>query len=161
MITTIAGQTLLDVAIKNSGSAFALFDYAVENGLSLNEELVPGQKLNEISKTEFEPDLFDLIFEDYKETKNQVIVSAGQNLLDVAIHQTGSVFSFFEMALKNGVSLNDELVPGQKIEVFQTVYSNVDFVNFFKSKGLRIATGYPNLKDLHLYELPGEFPYSF
>lgn len=161
MITVVAGQTLLDIAVKNSGSAFALFDYAIENELSLNNVMSSGQQVKEISKVEFEPDLFDLIFENYKKPNEQAVISAGQNLLDVAIQQTGSVFSVFDIAFKNGVSLHNELLPGQKIEVVQTEHSNVDLVSFFKSKGLRIATGYPNTNDLHQYELPGEFPYSF
>lgn len=39
----LSGQSLLDLAILLAGSAEAAFDLALENGMSLTDEVAPGQ----------------------------------------------------------------------------------------------------------------------
>ena len=41
------GQCLVDMAIQNNGNALAIFDIALINGISLTEDIVPGQELKE------------------------------------------------------------------------------------------------------------------
>jgi hypothetical protein len=40
------GQSLLDIAIQHCGTAESVYDLAIANGLSITDELVPGQLLN-------------------------------------------------------------------------------------------------------------------
>ena len=46
MITVFSNQSLIDIAIQESGSALAVIDWAVANGLSITEPLVPGKQLH-------------------------------------------------------------------------------------------------------------------
>ena len=41
----LSGQTLFDIAIQSCGSAEAAFKLAVLNGMSVTDDLVPGQEL--------------------------------------------------------------------------------------------------------------------
>ena len=41
----LSGQTLFDIAIQSCGSAEAAFELAVLNGMSVTDDLVPGQEL--------------------------------------------------------------------------------------------------------------------
>jgi len=41
----LSGQTLFDIAIQSCGSAQAAFKLAVLNGMSVTDDLVPGQEL--------------------------------------------------------------------------------------------------------------------
>jgi hypothetical protein len=41
----IEGQTFLDIVIQSRGSIEAMFDVAVDNGVSITEVLFPGQKI--------------------------------------------------------------------------------------------------------------------
>ena len=41
------GQCLVDMAIQYNGNALAIFDIALINGISLTEDIVPGQELKE------------------------------------------------------------------------------------------------------------------
>lgn len=49
-VTVLAGQTLTDIAMQVYGSAEGVFLLATENGLSVTEEIHPGQVLT------YEPD---------------------------------------------------------------------------------------------------------
>lgn len=44
-ITVLTGQTIIDVAIQVYGSMEGVFALAQENGLSVTENLIPGQTL--------------------------------------------------------------------------------------------------------------------
>lgn len=44
-VTILHNQSLLDIAIQHTGSVENAFAIAVENGLSVSSELVPGAKL--------------------------------------------------------------------------------------------------------------------
>ena len=41
------GQCLVDMAIQYNGNALAIFDIALIHGISLTEDIVPGQELKE------------------------------------------------------------------------------------------------------------------
>lgn len=45
MIYAIENQSLFDVAIQESGSVMAAFDWALKNGNSITDELEPGLQL--------------------------------------------------------------------------------------------------------------------
>ena len=45
-ITVLSGQSLIDIALMVTGSAEGAFLLALENDLSVTDELVPGTKLN-------------------------------------------------------------------------------------------------------------------
>ncbi len=65
-------------------------------------------------------------------------VSDKQNILDVAIERLGSVESAFKLAMKNSLSITDELLPGQSLEL--TDVANGDVANYFSDKGIVPAT---------------------
>jgi hypothetical protein len=41
----LSNQSLLDIAVQESGSALAGFDWAIANNVSITDDLMPGQKL--------------------------------------------------------------------------------------------------------------------
>lgn len=65
-----------------------------------------------------------------------------QSIFDIAIQNNGNVISAFELAIENGLSLTDELIPGQTIEVTTSPLIDIDLVDFFKGKKLLIATAF-------------------
>lgn len=65
-----------------------------------------------------------------------------QTLIDVAIQYNGFITNAFELALKNRLSVTDELIPGQTIEVPVSNLIDTELVSFFKSKKQIIATGF-------------------
>lgn len=44
--TIAPGQTLLDIAIQHAGDASAMLAIALENGMAVTDDLVPGQTIN-------------------------------------------------------------------------------------------------------------------
>lgn len=72
-----------------------------------------------------------------------ITVLSNQSLLDIAIQEDGNVLAAFEWALANGISITEELVPGQKLFVPSSVNRDNDIAQYFKSKTQNIATSYP------------------
>lgn len=70
-----------------------------------------------------------------------IYVIENQSVLDVAIQEDGSVMAAFEWALKNGLSITDDLAPGQKLSVPISSFRNADVANYFKGRKQNIATG--------------------
>ncbi len=77
-----------------------------------------------------------------------VRVSERQNLLDVAIQESGSILAAFDLAVANDISVTDDLTAGQ---VLQTVdIYNADVFNYYTQKNLKPATGFSS------FGTPGE-----
>lgn len=67
---------------------------------------------------------------------------SNQSLLDIAIQEDGNILAVFEWALANGISITEELVPGQKLIVPSSLNRDNDIAQYFKSKTQNIATSY-------------------
>lgn len=71
-----------------------------------------------------------------------ITVIENQSFLDVAIQESGSVLSAFELALSNGFSITDELIPGQQLTETNSAFRNNEVANYFKGKNQMVATGF-------------------
>ena len=71
----------------------------------------------------------------------KVIVLNNQSLIDVAIQHTGTIENAFKIAVANGLSLTDDLEPGEQLIIPEDVEMNSDVVNYFSAKGIQPATG--------------------
>lgn len=69
-----------------------------------------------------------------------ITVIENQSFLDVAIQEGGSVLTAFELALSNGFSITDELIPGQQLTDTNSEFRNNEVANYFKGKNQMIAT---------------------
>lgn len=161
-MTNAGNISLLEFVTNNTGSAFSLISYAANNEIEINSNLLPGQILKQISFEELEPDNFKELFLQLFKPKNEVMVIQGQSLIDLAINQLGSALSIIELAIENKIAVDDLLKVGKKIIIPITETNEV--VNYFKASNQLIATyktqeSEPVIK--LIYELPGEFPYSF
>lgn len=65
-----------------------------------------------------------------------------QSLFDVAIQESGSILVAFDWALKNGLSLTEDLAPGQQLTSPNSDFINADVAGYFKGKKQMIATGF-------------------
>lgn len=65
-----------------------------------------------------------------------------QSLLDIAIQNNGTLTSAFELALENGLSITEELTPGDNIKVPESNLIETTIVSFFQRKGQIIATAF-------------------
>lgn len=64
-------------------------------------------------------------------------VVANQSLFDVAIQENGNVFSVFEWALKNDISITDILLPGTELTPPDIIVNqDRDKVNYFKGRSI-------------------------
>jgi hypothetical protein len=88
-----------------------------------------------------------------------VTVIGNQSLLDIAIQEYGSALSIVDLALANSISITEKLVPGQKLVLPISSYTNSDIVNYFKGKNQKIATVNMSTETVvPNYLLPNIFP---
>lgn len=72
----------------------------------------------------------------------QTKVLHNQSLLDIAVQEDGSAMAAFEWALKNALSITDELAPGQELLAPFSEFRNNDVADYFKGKNQMVATGF-------------------
>ena len=181
-------QSLFDVAIQRLGSTEAVFELALLNGLSITDELAAGNVINL-------PEAWNKSVADYFKNKNlvpatfqesassqseniQVIywtndldektgmrVSDRQSMFDVAMQTSGSFEAVFELALLNGISITDELVAGQLLQLPAVL--NSDNVNYYALKkivpetvGTEIDESLPVLEGIGYWAIGVDFVVS-
>lgn len=62
-----------------------------------------------------------------------------QTLMDIAIQEKGTVLAVFEMAVLNGLSITDDLVPGNLID-YDVSIEDIEIKAFFKRNNIYPAT---------------------
>ncbi|MXV37668.1 hypothetical protein GO491_03085 [Flavobacteriaceae bacterium Ap0902] len=63
-----------------------------------------------------------------------------QSTLDVMLQHTGSLESIFDVAVVNDLSITDDLVPGQSLEIPTDVVKDSDILNYYTAKQVQPAT---------------------
>lgn len=64
----------------------------------------------------------------------EVTVIDRQNPLDIAIQEYGDVSAAFQIALANGISITDELIPGETLEITENPeLIDPDVLNYYQT----------------------------
>lgn len=163
-VTTISGQTLADIALRETGTVETMFDIADLNDLNVSDELIAGNEIKvpvEVSDKavaeffrakEFYPaagyDMAELIplsgvevIEVIIPKPTDIYVIERQTLADLAIQIFGNVEFMFDIAELNNLSVSDYLTPGMKLKL-PAIISENDNNLFYKSNRLYPASGW-------------------
>lgn len=70
----------------------------------------------------------------------QITALNNQTLLDIAIRHCGTVEAVADIAILNNISITDDLIPGQLIELPSKDYGSQEVVNFFEVNKIDPAT---------------------
>ena len=70
----------------------------------------------------------------------RITVLHNQTFLDLAIQYTGLVENSFDIAVYNGFSITDSLLPGTEIEIPEEIEKDQDVIGYFSSRNLQPAT---------------------
>jgi hypothetical protein len=68
-------------------------------------------------------------------------VLQGQGVIDIAIQECGSLESIFDVALKNGISITDELSVAQEVSIPEK--TDPDIASHYRNRMIRPRT-YPS-----------------
>lgn len=69
-----------------------------------------------------------------------IIALHNQTVLDVAIRHCGTVEAVADITILNNISITDDLVPGQLIELPSKDYGNQEVINYFSANKIDPAT---------------------
>ena len=163
MIVVTDNQSLIDIAIQQTGSALAVFDYSVINEVSITDILTAGNHIKEVPKKEYESfDFYELNKKYFKPRSLEITVIQNQSLMDIAVQNDGCVLAVFDYAIANGISITDGLDPGQKLKMpISEEFRYNDLASYFKSNNTFISTYQKETTNILEYLFPGEFPFSF
>lgn len=70
----------------------------------------------------------------------KIVVLNNQTLLDIAIRYYGTVEAVLAIAILNGISITEELVPGQTLQLPNTDFGFKEVVAFFEVNKIQPAT---------------------
>lgn len=70
----------------------------------------------------------------------RVTIHSRQSLLDVAVRECGSFEAAFTLAVRNGLSMTDDLVAGQELEYISEEVTNKRIVALLAARGVKPAT---------------------
>lgn len=105
-------SSFIEYAIAQYGNIEAAFDMAFSNGLSVDS--VPVLNSN-VSVPVLEIRKKQTIFNrSLKPVSKYVKAGGDQALIDLAIQEAGTVEGLFEVAFLNGLSITDDLIPGNE-----------------------------------------------
>lgn len=68
----------------------------------------------------------------------EVIVEDGQCLVDIAIQETGSMESVFDIAVENNIDPTSDLVAGQSLKI--PFVAKPQIVNYFKDREIKVVS---------------------
>lgn len=74
-----------------------------------------------------------------------VKVLSYQSLIDIAVQTSGSAEAVFELAMKNELSITDELSAGSKIQTVDVI--DIDIAAYYNNKRLTPATAINKLRE--------------
>lgn len=70
----------------------------------------------------------------------KIIVLANQNLFDLSLQLFGDVRAVFDLALENNLSITEDLIPGEILNISGSSNINIDVKAYFSNKKYHIAT---------------------
>jgi len=174
------GQSLIDIAIQYCGSADAAMAIAVLNELSITDDPIPGTELlfpdvvnadviayyknyaiipaTLIDSAIQVSNVIDTVYREVRTIESNLIkVLDNQTFFDIAIQEFGSVEAAFVLALLNGYSVTDNLVPGTLLQRTLVIDKKVSI--YYSYNNLHPATGLVELSESGIFNYV--FNYSF
>ena len=134
-ITVTNNQNILDIAVKELGGLSGLFAAAQANGISITDDLDGMVLLLDVPENK----TVEVVRADETQVEEQLFIHPiyQQNLLDIALQESGSISAVFDYMLLNGISLTEPLPESLKI----AAVAEKDILDFYKFHNVRPATG--------------------
>jgi hypothetical protein len=140
MITVQHNQSLLDIAIQEYGSAHAAVLIAIENGLNLSDDLINGREFIEVDLV-YSVNVLDISKNIIKNDQEVYSLYHNQSLFDTAIQYKGSALAAIQIAIKNGISLSDDLLVEKSIDHTEVPVFSRSIIKNFERNGVIPSTG--------------------
>ena len=77
----------------------------------------------------------------YMSKTYKYIVQPGQNLVDVAMQEYGSINALLQLCIDNGFELGQEVPAGTELIMYESNVVDKRLVAYYKSKNHKVASG--------------------
>jgi hypothetical protein len=68
------------------------------------------------------------------------IVKPYQSLFDIALRETGSISTIFDIAQRNDLQITDELLSGQALDTSDIAVAGTMVINYYRTHNIHPAT---------------------
>lgn len=177
-------QSVLDLSNQYHGTATAALELLLNNNLSIDDTINPGQIIKLENKdygftnvvdyykaNSFEPstqstsgqyEVFGVA--DYSGLEPEFLnnyqkhVLQLQSVLDLCSQYHGTATAALELILKNDLRIDESINPGRIVTIENKDYGFKNVVDYYSLNKIEPATAFIEVLE---FELPGEFPFSF
>lgn len=140
-VTTYNDESAVSIAIRGYGHIEGLITLSKENNMPVDSDEVAAavRKVNDAIKEQLKqsPPLFSIT---PTPRMKPVIINSGQNLVDLALQETGGIDGIYSLVTLNGFSYDDDPVAGNELEVHGVTVVDNDVRSAYKSVDYRVNT---------------------
>ena len=135
-------ESVVDLVIRGYGHIEGILQFARENAVALDaEETTAVERLvNDVRKAELKNER-PLFPQKFTVSKTEISVSRGQNIIDLALQELGSVEGLISFLKANGAGPNDNIVDGTVIKSVTVDIVNNEIREFYKALNYLVNTG--------------------
>lgn len=142
-LKTYSGESSVDLSIRGFSHLEGLLKFCIDNGVAIDHEESVGvtdRLVDDAVKAELRNNrpMFPPRAEPKKE---RVTVNNGQNLVDLALQETGSVEGFVAFLRANEFSPADDPEAGVELKTLTADVKNAEVRNYYKALAYVVNTG--------------------
>lgn len=141
-VNSYIGESAVDLSIRGFRHLEGLVRFCIDNGLAIDHEelATTGRLVDDALKAELRNN--KPMFPPKPNPKaEKVVVNDGQNLVDLALQETGSVEGFVAFLKGNGFDPLDDPAAGTELKALTADVVNAEVKDFYKAQGYKVNTG--------------------
>lgn len=141
-VNSYIGESAVDLSIRGFRHLEGLVKLCIDNGIAIDhqEVAVNARLVDDVLKTELRNNT-PMFPPKPAPRAAAVLVNSGQNLVDLALQETGSVEGFVAFLRANGFDAQDDPATGTELKALSADVVNAEVRDFYLSQGYKVNTG--------------------
>lgn len=141
-INSYIGESAADLSVRGYRHLEGVIRFCIDNGIRVDHEesaAITGRLVDDVRKAELRNNR--PMFPPKSEPKTaKVLVNSGQNLVDLALQETGSVEGYVGFLRGNGFDPLDDPAAGTEVKALSADVVNAEVRDFYKAQGYKVNT---------------------
>ena len=141
-LMSYAGESMVDLVMRSYGNVEGLVDFALLNGVALDDEETSSVKrlVDQVRKQEL---INERPFFLTKPQPHEVeeIIWSGQNFIDLALQELGSIEGLVNLLNDNGFDFDEDPAAGNPVKVLLSSVVDGEVRSYYRSLNYKVNTG--------------------
>lgn len=141
-VQSYIGESAVDLSIRGFKHLEGLLRFCIDNGVAIDHEesATTDRLVDDALKAELRNNR-PMFPPKPNPRASAVQVNSGQNLVDLALQETGSVEGFVAFLKGNNFDPQDDPVAGTELKALSTDVVNAEVRDFYRTQGYKVNTG--------------------